>query len=59
LKMVTANAAEIARVGDRVGSLVTGKDADFVLFNGPWYEPKSRVELVVGDGRVIYERGDK
>ncbi len=56
LKMVTLNAAEIARVGDRVGSLVVGKDADFVIFDGPWYEPKSRVEVVVGDGRVIYER---
>jgi imidazolonepropionase-like amidohydrolase len=56
LKMVTRNAAEIARVGDRVGSLEPGKDADLVLFDGPWYEPRSRVELVVGNGRVLYER---
>jgi imidazolonepropionase-like amidohydrolase len=56
LKMVTINAAEIARVSDRVGSLVAGKDADFVLFDGPWFEPRSRVDLVVGDGQVIYDR---
>jgi len=56
LKMVTLNAAEIARVGDRVGSLEVGKDADLVIMNGPWYEPASRVDLVVGDGRVIYDR---
>jgi len=56
LKMVTINAAEIARVGDRVGSIQVGKDADLVIMDGPWYEPKSRVDLVIGDGQVIYER---
>jgi imidazolonepropionase-like amidohydrolase len=56
LKMVTINAAEIARVGDRVGSLQVGKDADVVIFSGPWYEPKSRVETVIGDGKVIFQR---
>jgi imidazolonepropionase-like amidohydrolase len=58
LKMVTLNAAEIARVADRVGSIAVGKDADLVIFNGPWYEPKSRVDLVIGDGRVIYDRAN-
>ena len=56
LKMVTLNAAEIARVADRVGSIAVGKDADLVIFNGPWYEPRSRVDLVIGDGTVIYDR---
>jgi imidazolonepropionase-like amidohydrolase len=56
LKMVTRNAAEIARVSDRVGTLEVGKDADLVVLNGPWYEPSSRVDLVVGDGRVIFDR---
>ena len=56
LKTVTLNAAQIARVDKRVGSLEPGKDADFVVFNGPWYEPKSRVDLVFGDGAVIYDR---
>lgn len=56
LKMVTINAAQIARVGDRVGSIEVGKDADLVIMDGPWYEPKSRVDLVIGDGQVIYER---
>ena len=56
LKMVTLNAAEIARVADRVGSIAVGKDADVVVFNGPWYEPRSRVDVVIGDGQVIYDR---
>ncbi|MEO8448892.1 MAG: amidohydrolase family protein [Gemmatimonadota bacterium] len=58
LKMVTKNAAEIARVSDRVGSLEVGKDADFVVFDGPWYEPKSRIEMVIGDGAVVYSRSE-
>ncbi|HUQ80301.1 MAG TPA: amidohydrolase family protein [Gemmatimonadaceae bacterium] len=56
LKMVTINAAEIARVSDRVGSIAVGKDADVVIFNGPWYEPRSRIDVVIGDGAVIYDR---
>jgi len=56
LKMVTANAAEIARVSDHVGTIAAGKDADLVIFNGPWYEPKSRIDFVIGDGQVIYDR---
>ena len=56
LKMVTRNAAEIARVGERVGTIEVGKDADFVVFSGAWYEPKSRIDMVVGDGAVVYTR---
>lgn len=56
LKAVTRNVAEIARVSDRVGSLEVGKDADFVVMNGTWYEPSSRVDMVVGDGKIIYDR---
>ena len=37
-------------------AIAVGKDADLVIYNGPWYEPKSRVDLVIGDGQVIYDR---
>ena len=47
---------QIARVADRVGSLEMGKDADFVIFNGAWYEPSTRVDMVFGDGQVVYDR---
>jgi imidazolonepropionase-like amidohydrolase len=56
LKAITRNVAEIQGVAARVGSIEVGKDADFVVFSGPWYEPASRVDLVVGDGAVIYDR---
>jgi imidazolonepropionase-like amidohydrolase len=56
LKAVTINPATIARVQDRVGSLEVGKDGDLVVLDGPWYEPSSRIDLVVGDGQVLYDR---
>ena len=56
LKAITINPAVISRVGDRVGSLEPGKDADFVILDGLWYEPSSRIEMVFGDGALIYDR---
>ena len=56
LKAVTLNPAIIARVQDRVGSLEVGKDADLVVLDGAWYEPRSRIDLVIGDGQVLYDR---
>jgi imidazolonepropionase-like amidohydrolase len=56
LKGVTINAAKIARVADRVGSLEAGKDADLVVLDGPWYEPKTRVDRVYVDGVLAYDR---
>jgi imidazolonepropionase-like amidohydrolase len=56
LKGLTINAAKIARVADRVGSIERGKDADLVVLDGPWFEPKTRVDLVYVDGSVAYDR---
>jgi imidazolonepropionase-like amidohydrolase len=56
LKGVTINAAKIARVADRVGSIEVGKDADLVVLDGPWYEPKTRVDRVYVDGALAYDR---
>ena len=56
LKALTINPAVIARVSDRVGSIELGKDADFVVLNGPWYEPATRVDMVFGDGELLYDR---
>jgi imidazolonepropionase-like amidohydrolase len=56
LKGLTINAAKIARVADRVGSIERGKDADIVVLDGPWFEPKTRVDFVYVDGNVAYDR---
>lgn len=50
LAAVTINPARMLGVESRVGSLEVGKDADLVLWNGPPFEPSSRVIGVLLDG---------
>ncbi|MFN0006524.1 MAG: amidohydrolase family protein [Planctomycetota bacterium] len=50
LQAVTIQPAKMLGVEDRVGSIEVGKDADLVLWNGPPFEPSSRVVGVLVDG---------
>jgi len=56
LRALTINAAEMAGVSGRVGTLERGKDADIVLLDGPWYELSTRVEKVFVDGILAFDR---
>ncbi|MCK4908426.1 MAG: amidohydrolase [Planctomycetes bacterium] len=57
LKAITINAAEIADVGDRVGSLEPGKDADVVIFSAhPLDVRNARTEIVIIDGQIVFKR---
>ncbi len=56
LKACTIFPAEMSKVNDRVGSIEKGKDADLVVYNGPWYELSTRVDLVFVDGVLAYDR---
>jgi imidazolonepropionase-like amidohydrolase len=53
LKAITINAAEIAGIADRVGSLEIGKDADIIIMDGPPLELKSRVLHTIINGQVV------
>ncbi|MHB1417846.1 MAG: amidohydrolase [Chloroflexota bacterium] len=55
LRAVTINPAEIMGVGDRLGSLTPGKDADLQILSGPPLEALSRVEQVYVNGARVYE----
>ncbi|MGK7390055.1 MAG: amidohydrolase family protein [Candidatus Cyclobacteriaceae bacterium M2_1C_046] len=55
LKAITIDAANIIGVGDRVGSLEKGKDADLVLFDGDPFEYTSHVTTVIINGEVVSE----
>jgi len=56
LKAITINAAGIAGIADRVGSLEAGKDADIVIFNGHPFDFKSRVIITIINGNTVYSR---
>ncbi len=53
LKAITINAAEITGIGDRVGSLEIGKDADIIIMDGPPLELKTRVLYTIINGQVV------
>ncbi|HEX2946012.1 MAG TPA: amidohydrolase [Clostridia bacterium] len=54
LKAITINAAEIAGIADRVGSLEKGKDADMVIMDGHPLELRSKVLYTIINGQVVY-----
>ena len=54
LKFVTLNAAIQLGIGDRIGSLETGKDADFALWSGDPLSTYSRCEATWIDGREYF-----
>jgi len=55
---VTIVPAKVAGIDHRVGSLESGKDADIVVVSGDPLDPRSRVELVLIEGQVVYDRDE-
>jgi imidazolonepropionase-like amidohydrolase len=41
---------------DRVGSIDVGRDADLVILSGEPFDFASRVEKVLVNGRIVFER---
>jgi len=56
LKAITINAAKSAGIDDRVGSLEPGKDADIVIFSGYPFDYKTKVDMTIINGKVVYRR---
>lgn len=54
LKAITINAAEIAGVADRIGSLEPGKDADIAIFDGNPMEVFTKTLYTIIDGKIVY-----
>ncbi|MBK7642775.1 MAG: amidohydrolase family protein [Planctomycetes bacterium] len=54
-RALSSQAAQIAGVGDRVGRIEKGLDADLVLWSGDPLDLKSRVDAVLVDGQRVYE----
>lgn len=56
LAMVTLNPAKQIGVGERIGSIEPGKDADLVLWNAQPLSSFARVERTLIEGRTYYSR---
>lgn len=55
IRLVTINPARQLKVDERVGSLQTGKDADFVIWSGPPLSGYSMVEQTWIEGRRYFD----
>ena len=56
LASVTSTAADVLRLGKRVGRLAEGYDGNVVLMSGDPLSATARVEYVVLDGHLVYDR---
>ena len=56
IRWVTSNPAAALGLGDRIGRLAPGYDADLVLWSGDPFSVYSRPDQVYIDGAVIYDR---
>jgi len=56
LELVTINAARAILLGERLGSIEVGKDADLVVKRTSLLDPTTPVEMVFVNGRIAYRR---
>lgn len=56
LRAITIHAAQAAGLEDRVGSLEAGKDADIVVFSGHPFDYRTRVDMTIINGKIVYRR---
>jgi imidazolonepropionase-like amidohydrolase len=55
---VTSNPARVLGLGDRIGSLEPGKDADAVIWSGDPFSIYSKADQVFIDGALVFDRKD-
>jgi len=58
LAALTLNGAEMLDLGDRIGSLEVGKDADFILLSGDPFSVYTKVLETWVEGQKVFDRND-
>ncbi|HEX3367453.1 amidohydrolase family protein [Phenylobacterium sp.] len=56
IRWITANPAKALGLGDRIGTLADGYDADLVLWSADPFSVYAKADLVVIDGAVAFDR---
>jgi imidazolonepropionase-like amidohydrolase len=56
LRALTLTPAKMLGLGDRLGSIQKDRDADLVVLDGDPLEPTSQIDLVIVDGKIVYQR---
>jgi len=59
LALVTINPAKQLGIENRVGSIETGKDADLVIYDKPPLSDYAKVQKVLIDGKVYFDRDNE
>jgi hypothetical protein len=54
IRALTSEPAALLGVGERLGSLEKGKDANLLFLSGDPFEPTTRIEAVMLDGRFVF-----
>ena len=57
LRALTLHGAQMLHLDDRLGSLVKGKDADFVVLSGAPFSVYTQVLQTYIDGKCVFDRG--
>lgn len=58
LEALTINGAEMLDLGDRIGSLTPGKDADFAILSGDPFSVYTKVLETWVEGKKVFDRSD-
>ena len=56
IRWITSNSARLLGLGDRVGTLAPGYNADIVLWSGNPFSIYTKADLVLIDGAIAYDR---
>ncbi|MPM77943.1 hypothetical protein SDC9_124953 [bioreactor metagenome] len=54
-RAITKNAADIVGIGERVGSLEVGKDADVAVFDGHPFDFRTHCVMTLINGSIVYD----
>jgi imidazolonepropionase-like amidohydrolase len=55
LGAITEAPARVFDVGERLGTIERGKDAELLILDGDPLDTTARIRFVVSGGRVVYE----